>query len=812
MYRKLLLALAMTPLVLAGGLFASTARGQEDFSTPLGPFFHQYCHDCHGGGASEGGLAIDLLSRQLDDLGTFAAWERIFDRVAVGEMPPPEADQPTAEQRSQFTKLLGERLTHAHAATKGTVLRRLNRREYQNTLNDLFGTNLDLQRLLPEDGRSHEFDNIAESLSISMIQLQRHLESIDAVMDAAIASTSSAPEPTTIRANYAETREGERHIGEVWKQLEDGAVVFFKPLGYPTGMLRTANIRKTGRYRISVSGYAYQSDEPITFAIGASTFQRSAERPTFAYRSLPPGPPSTVTVEACIDDHYMIELTPWGISDKDQEIRLQGIESYAGPGLAILHVDLEGPLHDEFPSRGHRLLFDGLNRVELGRGKPQAQHKPWDTPTFAIESDDPVGDAKRVLQRVAAAAFRRPIETSEVKPYVDLFNAQREEGADFEEALRTATAAIFCSPDFLYLRESRGRLDDFALASRLSYFLTRTLPDTALQTAAASGELLGNQVVLLEQTRRLLSGKHHERFIADFTDAWLNLRDIDFTAPDTNLYPEFDEFLQDSMLKETRQYFASLIATNEGARSLVQSDYAMLNHRLAEHYGIGGVVGPEIRRVELPANSVRGGLLTQASILKVSANGTNTSPVVRGVWVLERMLGIAPPPPPPGIPGVEPDTRGAATLRELLDQHRNLESCRGCHRLIDPPGFALESFNPIGGWRTHFRSLGKGRPVNREVAGKQVRYRIGPDVDAGGELADGTKFRDFLEFRELLARDERTLARTLTTKLLTFATGREMGFSDRRTIDEIVDRAEPGGYGVRDLIEGVVTSEVFLSK
>lgn len=807
--RQLVVALT----IVVGSTFpGSTSWGEEDFAKPLAGFLQQYCTDCHAEGSSEGGLAIDTLGRDLTDPATFARWERIFDRVDLREMPPEDSDQPSDPERDDFSKALREPLIKAHAAAKGTVLRRLNRREYENTLNDLFGTNLDLESLLPEDGRSHEFDNVGESLSISMVQLQRYLDAIDSVMDAAIAKTSEPPQPTRVLANYAETREGEQHIGKVWKQLDDGAVVFFKAFGYPSGMLRTANVREAGRYRISVTGYAHQSEQPITFAIGATTFQRGSERPTFAYRALPPGPPSTVEIEAWIDSNYMIEITPWGISDTDNEIRRNGIDSYAGPGLAIVQVELEGPLHDEFPSRGHRLLLDGLNRVEVPPANPNERKKPWYVPKFSIESEDAADDAERVLTRVATAAFRRPAGQDDVQPYLDLFLSHSQQGATIEESLRTAVAAIFCSPDFLYLREPPGWLDDYALACRLSYFLTRTTPDAELLDAAAAGQLTTQPEVLLANTRRLLKVSQHERFLNDFTDAWLNLRDIEFTSPDQNLFPEFDAFLQDSMLKETREFVASLIADNAGVSELIRSDYAMLNNRLAQHYEIDGVTGPEIRRVPLPADSVRGGILSQASILKVSANGTNTSPVVRGVWVMERIMGQAPPPPPAGVPGVEPDIRGASTLRELLDKHRSLDSCRGCHQMIDPPGFALESFNPIGGWRTHFRSLGSGDRVDVQVDGRRVRYRIGPQVDASGELIDGTKFSGFQEYREILARDEAALARSLATKLLTFSTGREMGFSDREAIEQIVSQAKTSGYGVRDLIESVVMSETFRRK
>ena len=266
------------------------------------------------------------------------------------------------------------------------------------------------------------------------------------------------------------------------------------------------------------------------------------------------------------------------------------------------------------------------------------------------------------------------------------------------------------------------------------------------------------------------------------------------------------------MLAETRLFMRELISQNLPVRNIVKSEFAMLNNRLAQHYGIPNVEGPQLRRVTLQPDSVRGGLLSQASCLKVSANGTNTSPVVRGVWVMQRISGQNPPSPPPGISGVEPDIRGAKTLRELLDKHRNSDNCRSCHQMIDPPGFALESFNPIGGWRERFRSLGEGERLNLEVQGRRVRYRIGPAVDATGQLPDGRSFDGFRAFRDLLAKDQDALARALATKLLTFATGREMGFSDRDLIEQIVRESRAKGHGVQTLIELVATSEIFLQK
>ncbi len=795
-------------LLLALPLTAEDAA----FRAQLDPFFANYCNDCHTMGADEGGLALDQLSSDLSDAAVFAKWERIFDRVRSGEMPPPDAEQPSAQGRQRFVRLLAEPMIKVHAAAKGTVLRRLNRREYQNTMNDLFGTNLDLESLLPEDGRAHEFDNVGEALSISLVQLQQYMEAADSVLEAAIAKSTVKPQPETRLANYAETREGETHIGKAWKQAEDGAVVFFRAGGYPTGMLRTANTRETGRYRIKVTGYAYQADQPITFAVGATTFQRGVPKPTFGYYSFGPGKPQSIELSAWINKNFMIEITPWGISDKDNQIRQDGVDNYKGPGLAINHVELEGPLLEEFPSRGHQMIFAGLNRKEIEPSNPSAKQKSWYVPKFEIVSEAPLRDATTVLTRVATNAFRRPVPAREIEDYVALFKSQTDEGATFEEALQTATVAIFSSPEFLFLKEPDGWLDDFAIASRLSYFLTRTTPDQPLLDAASKSLLSKDPQVLLAHARRLLADPRSERFVTDFTDAWLNLRDIEFTSPDRNLFPEFDPFLQFSMLQETRQFFRALIDDNANVKNIVKSDFAMLNNRLAQLYAIDGVEGPELRRVPLPVDSVRGGLLSQGSILKVSANGTNTSPVVRGVWMLERILGKTPAPPPPGIPGVEPDIRGASTLRELLDKHRDSDSCRACHSMIDPPGFALESFNPIGGWRDHFRSLGEGEKVELQVNGRKVRYRIGPKVDASGELQDGTQFNGFREFRDLLAKDEDLLAKTLATKLLIFATGRKMGFSDRGTINNIVEQSKSKGHGVRDVIELVILSEAFRTK
>ena len=731
-------------------------------------FFASYCNDCHGAGASEGGLDLSALAFDLHDKATFSQWERIFDRVRAGEMPPEGSETPSDRQRQVFARALETPLANAHASTSGAVLRRLNRREYENTMNDLFGVNLDLAGMLPEDGKAQEFDNIGAALGLSMVHLQRYMDAAALVLDTSIANATTAPAPKRIEASYLNTREADKFVGRVWKKLPDGAVVRFSQVAYPSGMIRGTRISEPGRYRIRVTGYAHQSDDPITFSVGGTSFERGSEKPIYGFWSFPPGRPgqaSSIEFATWIEKNYMIAIEPYGIHDPDRYKR-KTIEGYPGPGLAILNVTMEGPLVGQWPSPGHRLIYDGVERREIQPRNPADKLKRWYKPAFEIVADDENAVARLVLNRVAEAAFRRPTTDDDTSIYLALFKQQRTDGTSIEESLRTAVIAIFCSPEFLYLQEQPGALQDHALASRLAYFLTRTTPDRELLEQAAAGKLASDADALRVQAERLLKSRHFERFLVDFTDNWLGLRDIDFTIPDRGLFPEFDAYLRHSMPLETRAFLRELIDSNLPVSNLVKSDFAMLNSRLATHYDLPPVTGAELRKVRLPKGSVRGGLLAQGSILKVTANGTNTSPVTRGAWVMERLLGSPPPPPPPGVPGVEPDIRGATTLRELLDKHRSLPACNACHTKIDPPGFALESFNPIGGFRDRYRSIGSGDKVDTLVGGRSVRYRLGPPVDSSGRLptlqslegepreSGDREFANFNEFRDLLVQDQ----------------------------------------------------------
>jgi hypothetical protein len=424
-----------------------------------------------------------------------------------------------------------------------------------------------------------------------------------------------------------------------------------------------------------------------------------------------------------------------------------------------------------------------------------------------------MADADKLLADFLPKAFRRPVTAETRAQYVAQFALRVKAGDCFETAMRWVYRAALCSPDFLYHVEAPGKLDDYALASRLSYFFWNSQPDEVLASLITSGQLRDPKV-LDEQVERMLKDPKSERLVEDFLGQWLKLRSIGVNDPDKKLYPEFNPYLQDSMVAETRAYFRELLERNLDASFLVRSNFAMLNERLAVHYGITGVSGPEIRQVTLPAGCVRGGFLTQAALLKVTANGTTTSPVVRGTFVMTRLLGRPPEPPPANVPAVEPDVQGTTTIREQLAKHRADPVCASCHTKIDPAGFALESFDVIGGQRSRYRSIGEGDVPERGSIDARVKidFKLGPKVDASGELPDGRKFADILQLKDILAKERQQLLRNLAEQLTIYSTGHALSFGDRAALAEIVARTETRGGGMRTLIHELVRSTLFQTR
>ncbi len=503
------------------------------------------------------------------------------------------------------------------------------------------------------------------------------------------------------------------------------------------------------------------------------------------------------------------------------------------PGVAVEWVEIEGPINDVWPPASHRVLFGDLPvkqwTKESGVPKPVQQTWPRGNPysmpkdiygergqnrtDVFVESKEPEKDAERLLRVFLRKALRRPVRPAEVTEYLAKVKAKLAEGAAFQDAMISVYREVLTSPDFLMLQESPGWLDDCTLATRLSYFLWSTLPDDELEALADRHEL-SKPEVLRAQTERLLNDPRASRFVENFTGQWLRLREINDTQPDKKIYPEYMPWLTEAMLMESRAYFAELLKQNLGVVNLVKSDFAMINEPLAHLYGIDGVRGWDIRRVALPAESVRGGFLTQASVLKTTANGTTTSPVKRGAFVMDKIMGVVPTPPPPDAGGIEPDVRGATTIREQLDKHRRNATCAGCHAKMDPYGFALESFDVTGEWRGQYRAMGgQGRNEDRKlVNGHPVEYHSGLPVDCAGQLPDGRAFKDVNELRNLLAADPERLARAFTGELVIYATGAELSFADRSLVDGILAKSKASQYGVRSLIHEVIQSELFRHK
>ncbi len=464
-------------------------------------------------------------------------------------------------------------------------------------------------------------------------------------------------------------------------------------------------------------------------------------------------------------------------------------------------VEVEGPLYESWPPASHRRLFGDLKQASAPIYNQSKR--------VEVVSEQPLDDAQRILSQFVRRAFRRATTDDDVRPFVDVVRERLAAGYSFEQAMRAAFKGVLLSPGFLFFDEKPGRLDDFALANRLSYFLWSTMPDDELLKLAEQGRL-GRADVLREQVERMLNDARANALTENFVGQWLGLRNIDDTEPSHLLYPEYDHLLKVSMIRETELFFDELLKHDLSITNFVESDFVMLNGRLAKHYGIEGPAGWEFHKTKLPADSHRGGALTMASVLKVTANGTTTSPVMRGAWVLDRILGTPPAPPPPDVPIIEPDIRGAKTIREQLAKHRSSPSCASCHTEIDPPGFALENFDCIGGWRENYRVTGAGKPVY--IDGRHMPYHIGKPVDATGETADGQPFKNIDELKRLLLRDKDQLARSLAAKLITYATGGPPLEADEPKIDAIVANVRDKNYGLRSVIHAIVQSDLFRNK
>jgi hypothetical protein len=821
----------LTARLSFSGVFPTPASAQVPGE--VAAMVKKHCVDCHSGDKPEAGLNLVALKFETAEPRVFATWVRIHDQLASGEMPPADAEQPTTDERRMAVGTLHKTLhatSLAQQKTEGRVaLRRINRTQHENTLNDLLGVSIKLDDVLPDDGSVAGFDNVSEGLDVSSTHLVLYQEAADLALDAAMATRPA--QKLAFRRTGKEMSEERGRFNQLmgkFVRLDGERLNVY--IGLPNHIsLQSPEIPMTGRYRLKVVTQSLNTgDRPLPLKIRVTETIHKPEGRTLATFDAPPDRAGVFEREVVLEKGNGIRVNSWElphentVRDKLNGKPLDG--TYTGPGFAFELMELEGPL-GEFPPPSHKQLFGDLplkptSVVKAERAdtrlpeiRENRRDDEWQRDPLIPVSTDPRADGQRLIRDFLPRAMRRPVDDAMLAYYVGFFQERLESGYEFHSALRSTYRAILSSPHFFYFREQPGPLDDYAIASRLSYFLWSSLPDDELTALAAKGELR-KPAVLRAQVDRMLGDKRSQRFVDSFTGQWLELRKINATTPDGNLYREFDPFLFWSMPQETKLFFREMLQHDRSVAEFVHSDWTMLNSRLAKHYGIDGVPGGELRRVSLPPNAHRGGVLTHASILKLTANGTTTSPILRGKWVLEKIIGTPPSPPPPNVGAIEPDIRGATTIRQQLEKHKALAECASCHKHIDPPGFALESFDVIGGWREFYRlsdhKLAKGHVPVPNYPEHQV-WR-GPDVEIGGTTPQGREFKNIDDYKSLLLEDKEQLARNLARQLLVFATGADVQFADREVVQSIAARTRERNYGLRSLVHEVVQSPAFLTK
>jgi len=818
----------------------ATLRAADKPPRPISTLIEQNCLDCHDAETKKGALDLTELTFDLTDPKRMERWVQIFDRVEKKEMPPANEEM-TADDRNALLAALESPLYTASAAAiaeKGRgPMRRLDRIEFEQNLRDLLELpHLDIRDMLPADRESHHFDKVASTLDISHVQLTAYLNATETALRQAMVTSSAPPVSKKTRVvgrklgprgsvggaqSMFYARDGKGLAGlNVEEQQRAMAtddpsleMVLFRSPGWPYAVFPAKTLATaTGEYRVRFSARSVLQTEgfvlrkgmrpvPMNFRSRKPTSHDQAEdvRMTGGIIDVQPeGGVYETTVYLLAGQ--TIEYGMLGLPVP--QIDAQGRTGYyrfppfpegGQPGIAFQWLEMEGPIAPaSWPPASHRVLFDDLGAD--------------------VKSAKPAEDAKRLLRRFIALAAREPVPEEAIPPFEKLVLDALQNGAPLAEALLAGYQAFLCSDLFLYLREPFATDDHFAIANRLSHFLTDSRPDAALATLAAQKKLR-DPATLRAETDRLISSAGFERFVKHFTDCWLNLRELRRDDPDIRLYPEYrlDDYLVESMGMETRAFLTAMLRENLPATSLIQSDFAFVNDRLARHYGLPAVNGASLRRVELPKGSPYGGLLTQGAILKVSANGTSTSPVLRGVWIMDRLIGQHPPPPPPGVPGVEPDIRGAKTIRELIAQHTKSQSCATCHARFDPVGLALENFDILGAWRTRYRGTSDGERITGiDRAGHDFAFTLAAKIDASGQLADGRQFANIHDLKAIFAANSRQLARNLLHQFTLYSTGTPVQFSDRREIEALLDACATDGYRVRDLVHALVQSPIFL--
>ncbi|RFC45458.1 MAG: Protein of unknown function DUF1592/DUF1588/DUF1587/ DUF1585/DUF1595/Planctomycete cytochrome C [Verrucomicrobia bacterium] len=819
------------------------------FSKIATPFLKENCLSCHGPEKQKGKLRLDTLSSQFGDPATAAKWGDVLNSINRHEMPPEEEKkQPSPQASTAFADWLERELSGAEIAKRSTrvVLRRINRAEYNNTIRDLVGLDFNPADKFPEDPPAGGFDNIGHALTISPMQVDLYYATARQILDRALIE---GPQPGGIKWRFEPEDNNlgaDRYRVKIDKQkillnhgnnpTENGFTVVHhaswdKGVGFRDFTVPTAGeyiIRFRAAGKVPTREEVVASVRPMLEKRRADEIAKNPKGKSYAdrgfdagiehfstHRDYAYGPPRVkltqnlggtpkvvgeLDVDAPDSDPSSYEVRAYFTTQKAgigldyayeiprflENIAYQTQEAFARPTLLIDWIELEGPILPVWPPASHQtLLFDSPNK-----GKNEALY------------------AREVVSRFMARAYRRPVVSAEVDSKMALYDNARTDKQSFLEAIKLPLAAVLASPNFLFLVEPEApsdkprRLNPYELASRLSYFLWSSTPDAQLTELAAKGDLLKPEVTRA-QIKRMLADSRSSAFVKNFTGQWLGLRRVGANPPTKTLYPEYDRHLETSIVQETVGFFQEILQKDLDARSFIKSDFLTINERLARFYGIPDVKGDAIRNVPAPENSHRGGLITQASIHSITSNGTRTSPVTRGVWVLKTLLGTDPGLPVANVGEIQSKVPGIdkATVRQRLAIHRESASCARCHDKIDPLGLALENFNAAGEWRDQ-----EGHGYNGRID------KNDPIIDPSAKMPDGTEFKGVEGLQEQLLKKEDLFLNALASQLTTYALGRELGFSDRPTIRDFVEKMKAERYSLRSLLNSIATSEAFISK
>jgi hypothetical protein len=798
-------------------------------------FLNKYCYDCHGEKKQKADRRFDFLTGSVEDFKQQELWQEIVDQLNLGEMPPEDESQPSEKERLKVVGIITEGIAESREkfAGKGshTVLRRLNKFEYANTVSDLLGLNTESWNPsadFPADVIVDGFDNDGAELVTSGLLLEKYFPAAE---EAIVRATNFSDKPgsklyTQKSPFYFKGKESkglpklfqvdryrfvpETPYTDLYGRYFRGGHLGFLPLR------RTQGIPESGNYTIRVKASAvtrthsygkilddFRNGDPLVMefasvdrkgstSVGIGNVTKSVPLTSF---ELTGAEPEWFEWTGYLEKGYEVEvrfrngtaaakrLVRLLLNKADQfpefkpfaEMKEGGkgglerwhgtLKAYRGPRLRVWEIQVEGPHVEEWPPKGHDTLYGDLKPENLGPKNIENQ-----------------------LIKFARLAFRRPPMDGELKPITEMVRAKLAEGLSPLQSLQLGFQTILSAPGFLYLKEGEGELDDFTLASRLSYFLWSSMPDAELFELAEQGKLK-DPAILRKQVDRMLADPKSQRLTSNFLRVWLELDNIGKMPPSKEFVSFYRDNLESAMRGETELLFEHVLKKNLPPRELLAANYSFMNRELAEHYGMPGLEGNEFRKVSL-SGPQRGGILGHGSFLTASANGVDTSPVVRGIYVMNKLLDYTPPPPPDDVPEIEPDVTGATTLREQLVKHRADATCAQCHNKIDPAGFALENFDAIGTWREKY---------DRKL-----------EVDPSGKLPGGQTFSSVDEFRKLVVAEDETFTRCLTKKLLTYAIGRQLNSGDRPSIDKISKELASKDKGLRDLIQAVVASESFL--